>query len=400
MAFPQWRRDKKKVYVYYVDPATGKQVQLPRKLTAHLDGRPPDAVFAWVEQWERDHGRPRARAERTILKDGDLLDGLWKQYQKGRRSSSPRRPRTERNETDFFLKHIVPFFVATHQKKDPATWHSLVPEFHVHIYDKKSEKTGKAFSDSQIKGILWTLERFGDHLVFHGHMTFPFKVQTPARQDHKVTPLKVRKEPEEVLTFVKEFDPSYKKINFKLMALLGYFAALRPSELFALEKSDLLTGKDAEANTDTLPGFRTAGLGSRLSVSVTKTLPDAEGAEPVELTKTDTSCAVVNIWHVEAAKLLAALVKDLPDGRLFPYSYSWLQKTWGKFVEDQGGFGITLHDLRRASALYLGRTLRIPVTLLQEHMRHAEIDTTMLYIREPNKAASRKKHKQDFDDVA
>jgi integrase len=396
MAFVQWRRNKKKVYVYYVDPSTGRQVQLPREQTKHLDGQPADAVFAWVEQWEREHGLTRARAERTVLKDDDLLAKLWARYRKARMRDNPRRARTERNEEDFFLNHIVPFFVDTHQKKDPATWHALVPEFHLHISDKKSAKTGEPFSDSQIKGILWTLERFGDHLVFHGHMTFPFKVQTPARQDNKVTPLKVRKEPKEVMDFVKSYDHPYTKVNFKLMALLGYFAALRPSELFALEKSDLLTAEDAEENTDTLPGFRKAGLGSRLSVSVTKTLPDEEGAEPVELTKTDTSCAVVNIWHVEAAKLIAAMVKGLPEGRLFPYSYSWLHRAWGRYFK----MGVTLHDLRRASALYLGRTVRIPVTLLQEHMRHAEIETTMLYIREPNKATSRKKQKQDFDDVA
>lgn len=388
MAWQVLRPGRKGVYIKYFDINTYSEQWIPRKLIKHLDGKPADEVTAWIETWEAKHGKARDRSERIHLKEDDRLASLWKQYQGHRNATRKRRGSTADTETSIFERHIVPFFVGIHKRKNPARWHDLVPEFHTYLYQKN-------YADRTIQKTLWTLERFGRYLVFLRHMTFAFAVDVPARANQKVTPLKTRKAPDEVLKFVKTATYDYTAIDFNLMTLLGYFAALRPSELFALERSDLLTGSSAEKFSKTLEGFREIDLGTKLAVSISKTIES--GLPTRELTKTDASCAVVNIWHPEAAKRIAEIVRDRPPGRLFPYSYDWLMRAW--FVHVQPTLETTIHDLRRASGLYLGRTTRIPVTLLQEHMRHANIETTMLYMREPDVPEKNARGRQNFDDI-
>lgn len=389
MAFPVWRR-KKQVTVYYYDVERRRQVPLPRKQTKHLDGKSAEAVQAWIEDWERDHGKLRDRVERTNLKDYDKLALLWRQYQAHRGKVRSRRAQTALDETEIFETLICPFFVGKHAKKDPADWHHLISDFHDWLFES-------GHADATVQKTLWTFERFGKYLVFKQHMTFPFVIQVPARGNNKVTPLKARKTPEQILSFVK--DATYKgKIDFNLAILIGYFAALSPSELFALEKSDFVTGAITEQTCKTLPGFRKHGLGSRLAVNITKTLLGKGQVGTVPFTKNDYRRSVVNVWSLAAAKLIAEKVRALPDGRLFPYSRGWLERAWRERVKTK--LGVTPHDLRRTSCLYLGRTLRIEPTLLQEHMRHAELDTTMLYMREPSVPELTVLGAQDFDDVA
>ena len=295
-----------------------------------------------------------------------------------------------------FEKHIVPFFVTEHEKKDPAHWHALIPEFHLSL-------SRQSLSARYRSKILWTLKRFGESLVFSQYMAFPYAIRPPKSKVAKVTPLKVRKTPEEILDFVRrttfptqDHRSDRGDIDWGLAVLLGYFGGFGPGELFALEKADLLTGDFAESECKTLEGFRKHGLGSRLAVVINKTCPHI--GEPVPLVKNDYRFGVSNIWDVEAAKLISKLAKDRPEGRLFPYSYAYLIRRWRELVFPQ--LRATPHDLRRASGLYLGRTVRLALTLLQEHMRHAEIETTMLYTREPAVPEKKRSTKQDFDDVA
>lgn len=390
MASIFFRRSARKVYVYYQHPKTGRQTQVPRKLLKHLDGKPKELVEAWVRDWEEKHGLLRDRVERVTLKDTDKLSALWRQYLDFKDSDSPRRDRTKKGEDQIWSRHILTFFVGIHGNKEPDTWHSLVPQFHVHLAKQK-------LSPRSRQKILWTLKRFGEALVFLQMMTFPFAVRPPKSKMTKVTPLKVRKTPEDILQFCQTDPFVGQEIDLRLAVLLGYFGGFGPGELFALNKEDLLTGDLAESSSKTLEGFRRHGLGSRLSIVVNKTLPNV--GKVTSLMKNDYRYGVSTIWDVRAAKLIATIVKDKPKGRLFPLSYSQLMVLWRRLVKHK--LGATPHDLRRASGLYLGRVKRLELTLLQEHMRHAEIETTMLYTREPAIPDEPKKAaKQDFDDVA
>lgn len=404
MAFIDKRFGRKGIYAYYHDRTTGKLKQIPRSLTRHLDDKPFSEAQAWIEAWNKDHGMVRDKSNRMHLKETDKLLGLWVHYQSHRDKIHHRRIVTSKGESNIFELHILPFFVGLHHNKKPETWHDLVPEFHTHLSAKK-------LSDSTIRKTLWTLERFGKHLVFNRMMSFPFAVQIPANKKQKITPLKVRLEPDDVLDFVKNKAPNLISkasktggrksqvtvSQMKLMVLLSYFGALGPSELFALEKSDFITGTFAEKFTKTLAGFRAFKFGSRLSVSITKTLGKHASAAPEELLKNDYRKAVVNIWNYKAALIIADILSEIPDGRLFTLGYSGLLNFWSKNIEPH--LGTTIHDSRRASCLWLGRTKRINITLLQEHMRHSDIETTMLYMREPVTPEKSIKMKQDFNDV-
>jgi integrase len=402
MATLVFRRNSRKVYIYYSDKRTGKLRQVERKLTKHLDGQPPEVAQAWMEQWERDNGIVRDRVNRKLLKEGDKLSGLWRQYQdfKVSDSDTERRKKTVEAESFAFERYIVAFFVGQHEKKDPSQWHPFVPEFHLHL-------SRLGISASYRATILWVLERFGASLVFTQYMSFPFAVRPPKSKVAKVTPLKIRKTPEEIIKFARDTkfsnpeklrdkDKAREDINWSLAVLLGYFGGFGPGELFALEKSDLLTGDSAEQACKTLVGFRKHGLGSRLGVIINKTLPPSGDCVP--LVKNDYRFGVSNIWNAEAAKLISQMVKSRPEGRLFPFSYGHLVRRFREIVSSK--LGATPHDLRRASGLYLGRVVRLELTLLQEHMRHAEIETTMLYTREPALPEKKVSVKQDFDDVA
>ncbi len=399
MAFIGKRGGRKGVYVYYTDKDTGEQKQLPREQTKHLDNLSAQEVQHWVDEWENRHGVVKERAVRINLSPDDRLSALWSQYQKQRTGTTKRRTATTDSESGLFNNHIVPYFVGKHGKKRPEIWHELVPGFHSYLFQESKLK------DQTIRYVLWALERFGQYLVWSRHMALPFSIQVPSREHHKITPLKVRLEPKVVLDFVRT--PKLTEVadgrvmisdqELKLSALLGYFAGLRPSEQWALDKSDFLTGGLAEKSTRTLWAFRKHGLGTKLSVLVTKTW-QPRGGKIEELTKTHYSRGVVNIWNVEAAQLIAQMIKGLPDGRLFSASYYGMFQAWRKRVLPV--LKVTPHDLRRASGLYLGRTARIELTLLQEHMRHAELETTALYIREPDiPDVKNKSALQDFDDV-
>lgn len=406
MAFIDSRPGRRGYYVYYHDKNSGKLKQIPRKDTKHLDGKPIAEAQAWVDAWERKHGVARDRSQRMNLHESDLLAALWDRYQQHRMATRKRRQRSVEKETAVLENHILPFFIRKLEKKNPAQWHDHVPAFHTHLYKLK-------FKDATVREILWALERFGQFLVFQRHMSFPFAVQVPARENKKITPLKSRLSPDEVIEFAKSDlniqdtdeekskhasrKPTVTPNDLKLATLIGYFVATRPSELWALEKADLLTGPTAEKYTKTLPGLKTNGLGTRLSISITKTIMKNKGAVPINLTKSDTSEGVVNVWHPEAAKLIAELVKVKPDGRLFSLTPSGMEQAMKRYVRPK--IKTTVHDLRRASCLHLGRVKRIPVTLLQEHMRHAEIETTLLYMREPATPEKRSKRQQNFDDV-
>jgi len=385
-----WRRNKQ-VTVYYWDNNIGKQVALPRKETEHLDGLPRDIVLKWKHDWEKSHGKIKARSNRIHLKEKDVLSTLWRQYQLHREKIKNRRTSTAEKETGEFETYIVPFFVKEHQKKDPADWHALIPAFHNWLFQK-------SLSDSTVKKILGTLERFGKYLMFQRHMIFPFVIQAPSSKNNKVTPLKVERTPEDIFKYVKNLTKEdYSKVDLRLAVLIGYFAALGPGELFALEKKDFLTGDIAQRETKTLTGFRERGLGSRLSVVIWKTL-SAKGSNKLEAsTKNETRKSVVNIWHGEAAKLIGKILSERTPGRLFPLSYSHMGKIWRQRIQPY--LKTTPHDLRRASALYLGREFKLNPMLLQEHMRHSEIETTMLYTRRPATPTLPSEDKQNFDDI-
>lgn len=405
MAFVVPRKGKKGIYVYYHDRATGKQQQVPRKKTKHLDKASQQEIQEWLDQWDKQHGRAAERSERINLKDDERLMQLWNQYKTQHTASSKRRIQAENSEQRLFDNHILPFFVGQLQNKTPESWHDQIPNFHAYLFSKK-------LGDQTNRYVLWALRRFGEHLVWARHMNYPFAVKVPARQNPNTTPLEITLTPDQILNSIESsFGVSAKKWlkiggrpheisedDIKLSVLIGYFGSLRPQEQWALEKSDFITGDVAEKHTKTLPGLRSYGLGTKLSIVISKSWQKTNPPKIEALTKSHYSAGVVNIWNPKAAKLIAELVKKKPAGRVFKMSYfGWFQ-LWRRTIYPK--IGVSAHDLRRASGQYLGKVKRIDLMTLKEHMRHSEIETTILYTRDPAVPLLKANEKhQDFDDI-
>ena len=382
MATIQFRRGSNRVTIYYYDPKRQKTLQIPRKDTRHLDGLPIDQVQAWVTEFEKSHGLEKDRIKRVRLDREDDLQQWWEAYQSDRADNKEVGEKTLTSENRLWEGYILPFFIKKHQLKKPSEWYPFIPDFHMYL---KKTPIGK---DHQ-KSVLWTLERFSKYLVYQRILVYPFAVNTPRANKRKDTPLPRKLEPKEVLDFARKQDNP----TIALFALLGYFASLRPSETGALERDDFLTGDGAKRHSPTYKEFADLGLGSKLAVKITKAL----GMKSViQQTKTHYSYGVVTIWNHDAAVLIAAMLKELPKGRVFDVSRCHMDKIWVHTGKTE--LGVTLHDLRRASALYLGRTLKIDLSLLQKHCRHSQLSTTELYIREPLKDVT-ERLTQDFDDV-
>lgn len=383
------RKGKHRVYVYYY--AKGKHTWIPRKQTKHLDGQSIKSIEEWVAFWKVQFGIEKENVRRVSLNKEDKLAILFDSYQNYRQSLRDITDQTIAAEKYRFERFILAYFIVEKKQRSPRLWHKHVPGYYEFL-------KGLELATDTIKKLLWDLERFGKYLVFIRETEFPFAIMIPRRSNRKITPLKRRVTPEDILnarfTTVGFRRSELNSFNQRLAVLIGYFATLGPAELFALEKKDFLTGEQARESTKTLRGLQKHGIGSSLSVVISKGL---KGKGFDSYPKNYYRYGVVNIFDIRAAKAIASILKDLPDGRLFSLSREHLNTLWRSEIKSV--LGTTAHDLRRASCLYLGRSLRIEPTLLQEHARHSELDTTMLYCRDPLIPNIKIEH-QDWNDVS
>lgn len=366
-----FQRINGRVKAYYHDTTSGKNTAIPRALIKHLDGASNLAIRQWLEEWEQQAGISRQRQRTPLTEKTEELNHIFASYQEQRRLLRNITPSTLRDERTFWKRHVLPYFLTIKGEEDVRKWHAHTASFS--LYLMKEHK----LAVKSVKQAGWLLERFGKHLVAASVLKHSWHVPLPILNRKATTPLELALTPSEILKAAETIPPEW-----ALALLLGYFASLRPGETFALTKADFLTGDGAKSVAKTYTRLNRVGLGSGLTVRVDKALKN-EGI--IGSPKTHHSYGYVNVWDVNAARLIASIVKDMPDGRLFHGHKTSLFKgfkaaTVGLFVP---GVFISLHDLRRASALYLGRTKSIEVMLLQDHMRHSDLQTTMIYTRRP-----------------
>jgi integrase len=257
-----------------------------------------------------------------------------------------------------------------------------------HLTDKCGLKT-----ITRVNKILSLMERFSLYLhrkqVIHAPWIF-LKPSAGRGNPELETPLPQEITPEEVFRFANAGIDD----DMKLLALLGYFAQLRPAESFGLSKADFYTGDTAADLAKTTQRLAKLKMGSRLTIRIHTQLKSKQQLRPL---KTRSSYGYVNVWDAKAARLIASLISNRPPGRLFKHARDTLFARWSE--NGQPLLGVSLHDLRRASGVYLGRTQDIPVQLLQEMMRHSKLHVTEKYMRRP-KMVEPEAIEQNFDDVA
>ena len=184
---------------------------------------------------------------------------------------------------------------------------------------------------------------------------------------NKTTPLKHTLSPDQVLALPLKGDLRY-------LALLCYFFSIRPQEAIAIVPGDFAAGS-AVAELECCRVFKKAGLFHKLAVRIEKQRHGHEVYDP----KSD-SIGWVACFNQDAAKEIVKLAQTVKfEFRMDSYQRRWLKQQ----------LGFTLKDLRRASLYWLGHHTKLNVVELRNHARHANLDTTSLYVRRPDADAKR-----------
>lgn len=188
------------------------------------------------------------------------------------------------------------------------------------------------------------------------------------------TPLQRHVTPGEVLAFAK--DCPYNDI--KLFALLGYFASMRPQEIMAMSKKDIVGGKEA-SKLECCKVMKEHGQFGGVAIYVQRQRGSKK--TDIRIPKWGT-VANVAIFNKEAALLIRSLLKgiegDLPFSK---YGNRYYTDKWKKH-------GLSLlnpKDPRRASIYWLANYGSVSVIPLSLHARHKDVKTTGLYYRRVEK---------------
>jgi integrase len=385
------RKRGREVCIYYWDKGKngkrGKQVPVPREETKHLDELDDRAIEQWMKEWAAAHNIQRSRASRRSRRSDDKLTMLFKAHIAEHRALRQTRDSTISEYQQHFDTYISPYFVTHHGVKDPTKWYPHTAQFPMFLLTQEKPTT-----NANIKKICDTLVRFGKYLAQHQIIPTPYLVPS-IKIGRRKPPLSKKAAPKDILGYAKNL-PS----EWALFLLISYFGGLRPEEVFALSKEDFITGTAAKLQSKTYHRFQKfnigdVALGSGLSVHIDKTITRRE---VLPLTKNHYAKGVVNFWHVEAARVIAGLLAAYGNGRLFPGARHILNARYFKLVKPVTG--LNAQDLRRASSNYLGKEVGLDPILLQDHLRHAELSTTMLYVRDPSEREESDR-KQNFDDV-
>lgn len=382
------RRRGTEVVVYYWEKAgngkPGRQVPLPREVTQDLDDLSDEAITEWMTKWAAAHGKERIRSRRRALLRTDDVALLFNAHMEEHKTLNEPEDSTIYEYRYHFESYIVPYFVTLHGEKNPQKWHGLSGKLPIYLITEKklAKRTAKKVCD--------TLIRFGNYLLLNQVLREQYYVPK-LRLGKRQTPLSKKLAPKEVLDFAQVLGGG--EPTWSLFVLVSYFGSLRPEEAFALTRGDFVTGELARAKAKTFARFQKYGLGTGLSIHIDKVLV---GKEPRHYTKNHYAKGVVNVWDQEAARRIGQIIKMLPEGPLFPGARHVLNSRYAVVVQPLTG--LTAQDYRRASANHLGKIVGVDPILLQDHLRHAVLETTMLYVRDPS-AREETSGQQNFDDV-
>ena len=360
-----WQRRKGKVYVWvYRD---GKQRQVPRDFTRHLDGAQDEEVTSWADYYDSETKRTaKALPPMTNEKITKSVDEFCTYL-----LSRGRDPSTVSHHRSSLLNSVVPYFLSKNIE-DVHAW----PSASVKMLAALQER---GLSHHQITKCNIATSLYWKWLTEEGLVHSTINLRKPVNvKSH--TPLQNTLTPEQVWAWLDrpELDPESlaHEPEIKLMCVLGYFFSLRPQEVFALRKKSFVAGKLAKECGKVMAEH---GLFPALAVKVTHQITRS-GRE--KLPKAG-SGGWVACFDKRAAEYLVGVVNALPEkeSRLFP---EFLPDRHFDVWKRHGMQNVTMKDLRRASLYHLGHYTSLGIQELANHARHANIETTRLYIRRPD----------------
>lgn len=365
MAF--YGRKNGKVYVYYRQG--GKQTQLKRHLTCHLDGAEPHQIEAFVSNIGYKYEKLRLVPESGLYSD-DRLSLLVEDFKKTRLAEGYALD-TVRYQCNLLLDWGIPFFLSQKEPlKDPNQWPGVTNKLREYLRQRM-------IPPNAVRKLRTALLKFWQFLKEEGiiHTNQPL-ILYRCKENQKETPLKNVLQPSDVLSWAKKVDVP---VEVKLMGLLGYFFSLRPQETFAVRKKDFDLGEDALKHECSKVMKELLNLKKFMALLVhQQRRADGSFLKPKAHSKGWVCC-----FNEKASEMIVSLLKDASWEELLIASYkpNWQYSRWNK----HGIEGITLKDLRRSSLYYLGQHTKMGerVLTLKLHARHSRLETTELYCRRP-----------------
>ena len=347
-----------------------KVVCLPRALTAHLDGAEEHIVDAWVSCYDAEH--------RTRKPQPQTTDEFQVQVERFRAFLDSRRkdPTTIGWHISSLKNHIIPFFLLR-EARQFAQW----PQHSIKMLE---ELQNKGLSNHQIVKANQALNQFWKWLMDEGLVYTAIRTRAPITVKVN-TPLKFTLTPDSVLEWVN----GCRNPQLRFLALAGFFFSLRPQETFALTPQHFIAGSRATI-LECSKVMAEHKLFSRLVVKI-----DRQANKKGEFTTPKAgSSGWVACFDERAARQLIVLLKEHPlDQILFTNKLDWVGRLWAS-----GGIpNITLKDLRRASIYWLGHYTSMGIQELANHARHANIETTRIYLRRPDEFVEGERFLLDLD---
>ena len=359
MAF--WRRHKIK-YVVVWSCESGKQKQLPRKLTKHLDGAEDHIIESWVSNYSYEHERKKdAPAPLTDVGLTALVERFRLYLKKKQKAYT-----TIQWHCSSLENNVIPFFLGR-GLTDPAQWAGVS----VHLLPFLEQKE---LTSHNIVKCNQALNQFWSWLTEEGLVHSTINLRTPIIVKAQ-TPLKFTQTPEEIMDWVRRNLDS----ETSFMACMGFFFSLRPQETFALRLKDFQFGLKA-SESEACKVMARHGLYDRVAVHIERQITKQN---EIKAPKAN-SIGWVSCFHKEAAQWLSAYFKNLdskdPSAPLFKCKPDRNFRRWAKI----GIPDITLKYLRRSSVYWLGHYTDMGIQELANHARHENIETTRLYLRRPD----------------
>lgn len=369
------RRRGTQVLIYY-RAKSGALKTIPRKLIRFLDHEPDHNVRAWIRmhapQWEQSSDPLRDQA----LRDNELEAWVdaWRAYRERKGHGS----RNTLTRACHALKEdVIPYFLSFNPPlTDANTWGTK--SFGLAEWQEAqgiSEANRIHANTSLRKWWKW----LGDTRRILPGVPLPLD---STRRTAQPTTLAYTLTPDDVLKWVR----ATRSRQLRLMALLGYFASLRPQELFALRRKDFAAGPSEAGRV-----MERYGHFGRFAVDISRQRrQDGSFHPPKAFSK-----GVVAIFNEQAATLIREHLLREKDpealllGEYLPGHYADI---WSPDPDttprwrERGIPNLTLHDLRKASIYWLGHHGGVDVTPLKNHARHAKVETTMLYCRRPTES--------------
>lgn len=348
-------RDKAgRVYLQVYDPEKRRGRVLPRHESRHLDDMSDEEIRAIL--------KPVAVTPK--LSDAEKLGKDWLRYL-GEEMGLDRQ--TVRQRQSGLERFVYPFFI--HESKLPVEeWPNHTAKFYRWLVARNS-------TASQIRVANTALSIFYKWLGEENILKPTKLALRTGKRGARETPLIRTVSPEEVLKWAKKCPIPH----VKFIGLAGYFFSLRPQEVFALCREDF-NHTAAIETLESVKVMKSVSMGMKLAVYVAKQKQNAGTVSP---DAKKGSKGWVCCFHNEAADMLIEMLSHMRTGETI---CRWNNKKLYDDWKTHGLKDVSVKDLRRASAYYLGHYSKLSPVQLMKHMRHKKIETTMIYCRRPDEA--------------